>query len=114
MAKKAPLQMTWSKKEQDWLFHHDRRKSDGGMLYGFMRGGMRAVAELHPDWPIPFEKRIRIGLGKEPEPYISDDLVFRLFRDELQRRGFDPDTFKITCQRLPEPTAEEETKTSHK
>jgi len=99
MTKKAPLQMTWSKKEQDWLFHHDRQKSDGGMLYGFMRVGMKAVAELHPEWPISQEKRTKIMFGQEPEPYISDDLIFRLFREELQRRGFDPDTFKITCQR---------------
>lgn len=105
--------MTWSQKDQDWLFHYDRRPNDGGMLYGFMRGGMRAVAELHPNWPITNEKRIKIYQGKEPEPYIDDNLVFQLFRGELQRRGFDPDTFKITCKRLPVVTAEEKTETEH-
>lgn len=113
MPKKAPLQMTWTHKEQDWIFHHDRRPQDGGMLYGFMRAGRRAVAELHPEWPYTREQMMKFRLRNE-EPWVSDSELDRLFRDELRRRGFDPDTFKITCKRPKVSTPGNEKNASHK
>lgn len=74
MTKRAELRAVWSKRERDFMFHHDKQRADGHFLHSFMRAGRMAVT---------------------PGASESTDA----FRAELERRGFDPDTFQISVRR---------------
>ena len=74
MSKRAELRVLWSKREGDFMFHHDRSRADGHFLHSFMRAGRMGVL-----------------------PGGSESTA--AFRAELEKRGFDPNTFQISVRR---------------
>jgi hypothetical protein len=75
MSKRAELRVVWSKRESNFLIHHDRHTADGHFMYSFLRAGVTDV----------------IG-----DPF---DVTMAAFRAELEKRGFDPNTFQISVRR---------------
>lgn len=90
MGKRAPVRVVWSKRERDFMMHFDKSGADGHMMNSFLGGGIRAV--LHID----FGEGVAMGSRRQTEK----------FREELRKRGLDPDTFQISVKRL-KPEAEE-------
>lgn len=75
MTKRAELRAVWSKRERDFMFHFDRQPADGHFLHSFMRAGQMDVTDA------------------------SSGEAMAAFRAALERRGFDPDTFRISVRR---------------
>jgi len=88
MSKKAPLSCTWSKKEKDLSYHYDRQKADGAFLHCLMTYGLEGLYRTQKE-----------AYYKTRNFYDKDFDPVAAFRKDLEDRGFDPDTFKITVQR---------------
>lgn len=86
MSKKAELRAEWSKREQDIVYHYDKRSQDGHMLHSLLNYGMAFVG-LQPGEPTS-----RASMMSSAE-------ALRRFRATLEARGYDPDTFRISVRR---------------
>jgi len=77
MSKRAELRVVWSKQSSDFKIHHDRQVADGHFMYSFLCAGAEGVTRSSD----------------------SVEKVMSTFRKELERRGFDPNTFQISVRR---------------
>ena len=88
MRRFAGLCVRWDKKQNDWLVSWDKRKPDGGMILRALDAVRCSIAELHPD--------------AQQTVHPLDKDMDKLFREELIRRGFDPESLRITIRRMKE------------
>ena len=85
MGKRAPLRMTWSKREQDFVLHYDKSSADGSLIHNlFTMGAPAAMKEPGETYP----------------RLLGCQEINRRLRETLRNRGFDPDTFQISVKRL--------------
>jgi hypothetical protein len=84
---KSGIATYWQPSENDYETWHDKRSADGHFFHSIFVYGLVDTMQTED------ERR----LGTRPS-YID---ASRRFRESCRVRGFDPDTFRITLQRLP-------------
>lgn len=81
MGKRAELRAVWSKREQDIVYHFDKRPEDGHFLASLMTEGARRT------------------VSENESEYVSWTETLKRLRATLVARGYDPDTLTISVRR---------------
>ena len=83
-SRRPDLRCVWSKRERDFVYHYDR-KPNSHWLHCLLHGAMHQ------------------GIPPEERASLFGSTNVAMFRRELERRGYDPDTFTISVRRKATP-----------